>query len=126
MIRRWLGMGSALLGETLILLVRVYQATLSPWLGRQCRFLPTCSNYFIRAVEVHGPLRGSLVGIWRICRCHPLAKGGFDPVPAGRPKASQRHQAPNYIKGKGLRHWTVGSGIRPGPRKLPAKGGKTP
>jgi putative membrane protein insertion efficiency factor len=53
---------------------------LSPFLGRQCRFVPTCSNYFLQAVEKHGAVRGSLMGIWRLVRCNPLSKGGFDPV----------------------------------------------
>lgn len=65
----------------LIFLVRVYQLMLSPYLGRQCRFVPTCSNYFIEAVEKHGSIRGSIMGVWRVLRCHPLARGGYDPVP---------------------------------------------
>ena len=66
-------------GEALILLVRVYQYTLSPLVGRQCRFQPTCSHYFIGAVRKYGAVRGSLRGIWRICRCHPFHPGGYDP-----------------------------------------------
>ncbi len=65
----------------LIFLVRVYQLVLSPYLGRQCRFVPTCSNYFIEAVQKYGSIRGSAMGVWRILRCHPLARGGYDPVP---------------------------------------------
>ncbi len=59
--------------------VRLYQIFLSPLLGRNCRFQPTCSSYFIQAVEKYGPLRGSLRGIWRICRCNPFSEGGEDP-----------------------------------------------
>ena len=66
-------------GRILIALVRVYQLTLSPLVGRQCRFRPTCSNYFIGAVEKYGAIRGSLKGIWRICRCNPFCQGGDDP-----------------------------------------------
>jgi uncharacterized protein len=66
-------------GRILIALVRVYQWTLSPLVGRQCRFRPTCSNYFIGAVEKYGAIRGSLKGIWRICRCNPFCQGGDDP-----------------------------------------------
>ena len=66
-------------GLALIALVRVYQWTLSPLIGRQCRFQPTCSNYFIGAVEKYGAIRGSLKGIWRICRCNPYCQGGDDP-----------------------------------------------
>lgn len=66
-------------GRVLILLVRAYQWTLSPIIGRQCRFHPTCSNYFIGAVQKYGAVRGSLRGVWRICRCHPWNPGGYDP-----------------------------------------------
>lgn len=64
---------------TLIALVRVYQFTLSPIIGRQCRFYPTCSNYFIGAVLKYGALWGSMKGIGRILRCNPLWPGGYDP-----------------------------------------------
>lgn len=66
--------------EGLILVVRLYQLTLSPFLGRQCRFQPTCSQYFIQAVRRHGAVRGSLKGIWRILRCNPWGGSGYDPV----------------------------------------------
>lgn len=63
----------------LVFLVRVYQVTLSPILGGHCRFEPSCSHYFIQAVEKYGPWRGAAKGIARICRCHPFHPGGFDP-----------------------------------------------
>lgn len=63
----------------LIGMVRCYQITLSPFLGRNCRFTPSCSNYFIGAVRKYGPLRGTLRGLWRICRCNPFHPGGEDP-----------------------------------------------
>jgi putative membrane protein insertion efficiency factor len=63
----------------LILAVRIYQWTLSPLVGRQCRFQPTCSNYFIGAVQKFGALQGATKGILRICRCHPWHPGGYDP-----------------------------------------------
>ncbi|HVC99208.1 MAG TPA: membrane protein insertion efficiency factor YidD [Pirellulales bacterium] len=63
----------------LIGMARVYQWTLSPLIGRQCRFTPTCSNYFIGAVRKYGAVRGALRGLWRICRCHPFHPGGHDP-----------------------------------------------
>ena len=66
-------------GLFLIGLVRIYQWTLSPIIGRQCRFQPTCSHYFIGAVEKYGAIRGSLKGVWRICRCNPFCRGGDDP-----------------------------------------------
>ena len=63
----------------LIACVRLYQITLSPYLGQQCRFEPTCSRYFIGAVHKYGAVRGSLKGAWRICRCNPWCQGGYDP-----------------------------------------------
>ena len=63
----------------LVGLVLLYKATLSPLLGRHCRFEPTCSSYFRQAVEKHGAVRGSLKGFARICRCHPWHPGGYDP-----------------------------------------------
>ena len=66
--------------RVLIGLARVYQWTLSPIVGRQCRFNPTCSNYFIQAVEKYGAVRGSWRGFWRILRCHPFHPGGNDPA----------------------------------------------
>jgi uncharacterized protein len=65
--------------RTVIGLVRLYQLTLSPFIGRQCRFQPTCSHYMIGAVEKYGVLRGVPKGLWRILRCNPLCKGGYDP-----------------------------------------------
>jgi len=64
----------------LIFIVRIYQATLSPILGQRCRYVPTCSNYFIEAMEKKGLVKGILSGSWRILRCHPFSKGGYDPV----------------------------------------------
>lgn len=64
----------------MITTVKLYQQSLSPIFGRQCRFMPTCSQYFIEAVEKHGALRGGMMGAWRILRCNPFGKGGYDPV----------------------------------------------
>jgi putative membrane protein insertion efficiency factor len=63
----------------LVMLVRLYQITLSPLLGGHCRFEPSCSHYFIAAVEKYGPWKGAWKGIARICRCHPFHPGGYDP-----------------------------------------------
>ena len=63
----------------LIGLVILYKLTLSPLLGRHCRFQPTCSSYFRQSVEKHGAIRGSLRGLARIGRCHPWHPGGYDP-----------------------------------------------
>ncbi|HXT61242.1 MAG TPA: membrane protein insertion efficiency factor YidD [Pirellulales bacterium] len=76
---RWLRNLAALPSLALIGLVRVYQYTLSPIIGRQCRFTPSCSNYFIGAVRKHGAVRGAFRGVLRICRCHPFHPGGYDP-----------------------------------------------
>ena len=62
-------------------LIRVYQYTLSPLLGPSCRFYPSCSEYAHQAITRHGPLRGLLLAVKRILRCHPFHPGGVDPVP---------------------------------------------
>lgn len=61
--------------------IRAYQYTLSPWIGRSCRFTPSCSNYTMQAIMEHGCIKGILLGAARIARCNPLGKWGFDPVP---------------------------------------------
>lgn len=61
--------------------IAVYQHTLSPILGRCCRFQPTCSAYADEAIRIHGPIKGTKLAIWRICRCNPWGGHGFDPVP---------------------------------------------
>lgn len=65
----------------LTFLIRLYQLLISPLLGPRCRFYPSCSTYALQALEQHGPLRGSWLSARRICRCHPLNPGGYDPVP---------------------------------------------
>lgn len=65
----------------LILLIRAYQIVLSPYLGQRCRFYPSCSHYTITALQRHGALKGSWLGLRRIGRCHPWHPGGVDPVP---------------------------------------------
>ncbi len=64
----------------LILLVRSYQAMLGPFFGGHCRFIPTCSEYTIDALRVHGAVRGSWKTLRRLIRCHPFGGGGYDPV----------------------------------------------
>lgn len=61
--------------------VHLYRWTLSPFLGRQCRFHPTCSAYALEAIESHGPWKGWGLALRRIFRCHPWGASGFDPVP---------------------------------------------
>jgi uncharacterized protein len=65
---------------------RAYKLTLSPWIGRQCRFLPTCSDYAAEALISHGPLRGGALAVGRFCRCHPFGGSGYDPVPPRAPR----------------------------------------
>nr|WP_317402425.1 membrane protein insertion efficiency factor YidD [uncultured Gemmiger sp.] len=65
----------------MVALIRGYQKHISPHLGHHCRFVPTCSEYAVQALQVHGPVKGLLLAVWRILRCNPLGKFGFDPVP---------------------------------------------
>ncbi len=65
-----------------ILLIRFYQMTLSPLLGSNCRYQPTCSNYMIQAIEEWGIAKGLWLGLKRISRCHPWGGHGHDPVPS--------------------------------------------
>jgi putative membrane protein insertion efficiency factor len=69
--------------------LRAYKLTISPWLGRNCRYLPTCSDYAAQALTQHGPWRGSALAVGRLCRCHPFGGHGYDPVPPG-PAASAK------------------------------------
>jgi len=64
----------------LVSLLKFYKAAVSPWLPRSCRFVPTCSEYACEAIERHGALRGSWMGLRRLLRCHPFHSGGYDPV----------------------------------------------
>ena len=64
----------------LIAMVRAYQWTISPLLPNTCRFTPSCSRYMIEALQKKGPVIGLLKGVWRIMRCNPLCRGGYDPV----------------------------------------------
>jgi len=72
------------LSRGLIVLVRLYQWTLRPLLGGQCRFTPSCSDYAVEALRTHGALGGAWLAGGRILRCNPWHLGGYDPVPACR------------------------------------------
>ena len=65
----------------LIGLIKLYQMTLSPFIGRSCRYTPTCSNYGIEAIRKHGPLKGSWLTLKRLLSCIPWGGSGYDPVP---------------------------------------------
>jgi putative membrane protein insertion efficiency factor len=77
--------------KPLILLIRLYQAAVSPHLGRWCRFEPSCSEYARQALERHGAARGAWLAARRLARCHPFCAGGHDPVP---PRAGEALQKP--------------------------------
>lgn len=63
-----------------IFLIRIYQKYISPLLGNNCKFYPSCSEYTKQAIEKYGIIRGCFLGIKRILRCHPFSKGGYDPL----------------------------------------------
>lgn len=65
----------------LVVLIRFYQLAISPWLGKNCRYTPTCSQYMLEALKTHGLARGLYWGLRRIGRCHPWGSSGYDPVP---------------------------------------------
>ena len=69
------------MSRLLVLLIRGYGYLLSPFLGDNCRYYPSCSSYAQQAIERYGALRGSWMGLKRVLRCHPFHEGGYDPVP---------------------------------------------
>ena len=73
---------ASMLARGLIALIRLYQLIISPWLGRVCRFEPSCSRYAVACLETQGAARGSLLSVRRLCKCHPFHPGGHDPPPA--------------------------------------------
>lgn len=64
--------------------IRLYRWLISPMLGSNCRYFPSCSAYALEAIETHGAWRGSWLSVRRVCRCHPWGGAGYDPVPGGR------------------------------------------
>lgn len=65
----------------LVALIKAYQKVVSPMMGRNCRYSPTCSAYAVEALQVHGVLKGGMLALRRLGRCQPLFEGGYDPVP---------------------------------------------
>ena len=72
--------------RVLIVLVRFYQTAISPYKKPTCKYYPTCSNYAIGAIERFGAFKGSFLALYRILRCNPFSRGGYDPVPEKRDK----------------------------------------
>jgi len=71
-------------GKLLVAMIGLYQQCVSPYLGNNCRFTPTCSQYAIDAIRTRGVIVGMGYALWRLLRCQPFCSGGFDPVPARR------------------------------------------
>ena len=76
--------------EVLILPVRFYQRFISPLLGSHCRFAPSCSQYAMEALRVHGVFRGTALAVWRILRCNPFGRSGYDPVPPRKTRGNAK------------------------------------
>lgn len=76
--------------------IKLYRYLLSPWVGNQCRFHPSCSHYGEQAIERHGVVKGSVLTVWRIVRCNPWHPGGFDYVPGT--EDHQHHLSNNSCK----------------------------
>jgi uncharacterized protein len=88
-------------------LLRLYKRWISPSFPPSCRYVPTCSEYAMEAVERYGALRGGMMAAWRVLRCHPFAKGGLDPVVKAA-AARTEHRGAQPLKGpptaEGIRH----------------------
>jgi uncharacterized protein len=80
------------MNQAALFMLRGYKRLISPLFPPACRYLPTCSEYAIEAVERYGAVCGGLLAAWRLLRCHPFAPGGYDPVPSHRHEAA-RHGA---------------------------------
>jgi putative membrane protein insertion efficiency factor len=76
--------------------IRFYQLTFSAVIGRQCRYLPSCSDYMDQAIKTHGVWAGGWMGTARLCRCHPWSASGFDPVAPSLPRASRWYKPWRY------------------------------
>ena len=82
-----------MLSRLLIGLVKLYQRYLSPLLGNNCRYTPTCSEYMIEAIRIHGAFKGTWMGLCRIARCNPFGGSGYDPVP---PRKERKKEKKNH------------------------------
>ena len=88
---------SRLLAWPLLLLVQIYRYTISPWLGANCRYQPTCSAYAVEALQKHGAFRGTALAAKRIARCHPWGDSGYDPVPDDDTNTADANQDDNEL-----------------------------
>jgi len=82
-----IGFAGRVLAYPFLALLWIYQRFISPALGPACRYYPSCSQYAVEAIRMHGPLIGPYLAVWRLLRCHPWAEGGLDPVP---PRSASR------------------------------------
>jgi putative membrane protein insertion efficiency factor len=80
----------------ILLFLWLYQKTVSPWLPPCCRFTPSCSHYAIEAIKTHGVCKGILLCLWRLGRCQPFCKSGYDPVPPVGVKLFSKFWLPDY------------------------------
>jgi uncharacterized protein len=78
-----------MIARLLLLLIRIYRRLVSPLVGSVCRFEPSCSAYAVGCIETHGAAKGALLSLIRLCKCHPLNPGGYDPPPLSRTRAAK-------------------------------------
>jgi putative membrane protein insertion efficiency factor len=84
--------------KVVVALLRGYKWVLSPWLPAACRYVPSCSEYAVEAVEHYGVLRGGVRAACRVLRCHPFARGGYDPVLREHTRVQDAGWAPRKLK----------------------------
>ncbi|NOX51213.1 MAG: membrane protein insertion efficiency factor YidD [Gammaproteobacteria bacterium] len=89
---------SKIVALAILKLIGLYQLLFSAWVGRQCRFYPTCSHYAAAAVQQHGPWKGMWLALLRLGRCHPFNPGGVDMVPVGNDHSCHSTGAPSLVK----------------------------
>ena len=87
-----------MLAKALILLIRIYQLTLSKMMGQVCRFEPSCSRYAVKCLEYHGAFRGSWLAAVRLSKCHPFHPGGWDPPPPPRGREDLAEKPPVLLE----------------------------
>ena len=83
-----------------ILLINFYKKNISPLFPRSCRFEPSCSTYAVEALHTHGAIKGTALSVWRILRCNPFCRGGYDPVPPKKEVEQHKKQPFNLKDGK--------------------------